>query len=68
MEDATAIFSRGLADLHPDSAVFVAERAGRVVGYAYVRPSPDSDVPAGASELDSLYVTEDVAGTGWLEP
>jgi L-amino acid N-acyltransferase YncA len=44
--------------------VFVAEWAGRVVGYAYVLPSPDTDIPAGTSELGSLYVTEDVAGTG----
>jgi len=29
-----------------------------------VLPSPDDDVPAGTSELGSLYVTEDVAGTG----
>jgi GNAT superfamily N-acetyltransferase len=29
-----------------------------------VLPSPDADVPAGTSELGSLYVTEDVAGTG----
>ena len=26
-------------------------------------PSPDADVPAGTSELGSLYVTEEVAGT-----
>jgi GNAT superfamily N-acetyltransferase len=64
VEEATADFAQGLNDLPPGSAVLVAERAGRAVGYAYVLPSPDADVPAGTSELGSLYVTEDVAGTG----
>ena len=63
VETATADFAEGLAHLGPDSAVFVAEVAGRVVGYSYVLPSPDSDVPAGSSELGSIYVIEEVAGT-----
>ena len=64
--DATAAdFAEGLAQPNPGSAVFVAELAGRVVGYAYVVPSPEFDVPAGgSSELGSIYVTEEVAGTG----
>ena len=64
VEATTADFAEGLAQLSSDSAVFVAEVAGRVVGYAYVLPSPDSEVPAGSSELGSIYVTEEVAGTG----
>jgi GNAT superfamily N-acetyltransferase len=64
VEEATAVFARGVAEVSSGSAVFIAELAGRVVGYAYVLPSPESDVPARTSELDSLYVTEDVAGTG----
>jgi L-amino acid N-acyltransferase YncA len=64
VEQTTADFAQELADLCPGSPVFVAEQAGRIVGYAYVLPSPDDDVPAGTSELGSLYVTEDVAGTG----
>jgi GNAT superfamily N-acetyltransferase len=64
VEETTADFAEGLAELPPGAAVFVAERAGRVVGYAYVLPSPDADVPAGTSDLGSIYVTEDVAGTG----
>jgi GNAT superfamily N-acetyltransferase len=64
VEATTADFVEGLAGLGPDSAVFVAELTGRVVGYAYVLPSPDSDVPAESSELGSIYVTEEVAGTG----
>jgi RimJ/RimL family protein N-acetyltransferase len=63
VEATTADFAEGLTHLSPDSAVFAAELGGRVVGYAYVLPSPDADIPAGTSELGSLYVTEDVAGT-----
>jgi GNAT superfamily N-acetyltransferase len=64
VEETAADFAEGLAELPLGAAVFVAELTGRVVGYAYVLPSPDADVPAGTSELGSLYVTEDVAGTG----
>ena len=63
VEETTTDFAEGLAELPPGAAVFVAELAGRVVGYAYVLPSPDTDVPAETSELGSLYVTEEVAGT-----
>jgi GNAT superfamily N-acetyltransferase len=64
VEKTTADFAQGLAELPSGSVVFVAEWVGRVVGYAYVLPSPDTDIPAGTSEVGSLYVTEDVAGTG----
>jgi GNAT superfamily N-acetyltransferase len=64
VEETTADFAEGLAELPPGAAVFVAERTDRVVGYAYVLPSPDTDVPAETSELGSLYVTEEVGGTG----
>jgi hypothetical protein len=40
VEEATADFAQGLAELRPGSAVFVAELAGRIVGHAYVLPSP----------------------------
>jgi GNAT superfamily N-acetyltransferase len=64
VEKTTADFAEGLAELPSGSAVAVAERAGRVVGYVYVLASPDPDVPTGTSELGSFYVTEEVAGTG----
>jgi GNAT superfamily N-acetyltransferase len=64
VEKTAADFDQGLAELPSGSVVFVAEWASRVVGYAYVLPSPDTDIPAGTSELGSLYLTEDVAGTG----
>ncbi len=64
VEETTADFADGLAQLTPGSAVFVAELGGRVVGYVYVLPSPDADTPAGTAELGDLYVTEDVAGMG----
>jgi GNAT superfamily N-acetyltransferase len=63
VEDATTDFAEGLAELSSGAAVFVAELTGRVVGYAYVLPSSDADLPAETSELGSLYVTEEVAGT-----
>ena len=68
VEDATTDFAEGLAELPSGAAVFVAELTGRVVGYAYVLPSPDADVPAETSELGSLYVREEVAGRKWLQP
>lgn len=53
-----------LAAPHPDSTVFVAARHGRIIGYAFITPSEDADLPPGTAELESIYVTEDVAGTG----
>ena len=64
VEETTADFAQGLAELPPGAAVFVVEQAGRIVGYVYVLPSPDTDLPTGTSDLGSLYVTEEVAGTG----
>jgi GNAT superfamily N-acetyltransferase len=63
VEETTADFAEGLAELPPGAAVIIAELTGRVVGYAYVLPSPDAHLPAETSELGSLYVTEEVAGT-----
>ena len=60
----TSQFADGLAQLDSDSAVFVAERAGRIVGYASVEPGGPSGEPVGGAELDSIYVLEEVAGTG----
>ena len=68
VEQTSADFADGLAELPSGAAVFVAELNGPVVGYAYVLPSPDADVPADTSELGSLYVTEEVAGPAWLQP
>lgn len=64
VEETAADFAEGLAELPPGAAVFVAELTGQIVGYAYVLPSADVDVPAETSELGSIYVTEEVAGTG----
>lgn len=47
-----------------DSSIFVAERAGDVVGLAFAGPSPDADALPGTAELHSIYVDEDIAGTG----
>jgi GNAT superfamily N-acetyltransferase len=64
VEDTAADFAAALAALPLGAAVFVAELTGQIVGYAYVLPSPDVDVPADTSELGSIYVMEEVAGKG----
>jgi hypothetical protein len=40
VEKTTVDFAQGLDELPGGAAVYVAERAARVVGYAYVLPSP----------------------------
>jgi RimJ/RimL family protein N-acetyltransferase len=45
----------------PDSAVFVAEQAGRVVGFASLGPSRE---PAGIGQLYAIYVTPTAWGSG----
>jgi GNAT superfamily N-acetyltransferase len=64
VEDRERQWNARLARPSIDSSIFVAERAGRVVGFAFVGPSPDKDVRPGTAELHSLYVDEDIAGTG----
>lgn len=66
VEATTADFAEGLAQPSPDSAVFVAESAGRVVGYAYVMPSPDSDVPAGTLSSAASTSPRKLRGPEWL--
>jgi GNAT superfamily N-acetyltransferase len=63
VEATTADLRKGWPSFPPGEAVFIAERTSRVVGYAYVVRSPDADVPAKTSELGSIYVMEEVAGT-----
>ncbi|MFL5738289.1 MAG: GNAT family N-acetyltransferase [Actinomycetota bacterium] len=53
-----------LGSLPPGAAVLVAEVRGRIVGFAGTGPSRDEDAHAGSAELSSLYVEEEVAGTG----
>ncbi len=62
-DEMSSRFARWLSEPHPGAAVFVAERAGGIVGYAYVHPSEDVDI-AEATELNSIYIMEHVAGTG----
>jgi len=45
-------------------ATFVAEMAGRVVGFADCGPSQDEDSVPGTAELYSLYLEEDLVGRG----
>jgi GNAT superfamily N-acetyltransferase len=62
-DEMSSSFARWLSEPHPGAAVFVAKRTGGIVGYAYVHPSEDVDL-AEATELNSIYIMEHVAGTG----
>ena len=53
-----------LSSLPSGATVFVALEADRIVGFAGVGPSRDDDAPEAAGELSSLYIEEEVAGTG----
>ncbi|MEA2276690.1 MAG: hypothetical protein QOC78_1650 [Solirubrobacteraceae bacterium] len=64
VDDRERQWSARLTQPAIDSSTLVAERAGRVVGLAFVGPSPDGDALPGTAQLHSLYVDEDVAGTG----
>lgn len=64
IDDRERQWAARLAQPAIDSCIFVADRDGGVVGLAFAGPSPDEDVPPGTAELHSLYVDEDLAGTG----
>jgi GNAT superfamily N-acetyltransferase len=53
-----------LNSLPSDATVFVALEGDRIVGFAGVGPSGDDDAPEATGELSSLYIEEEVAGTG----
>jgi GNAT superfamily N-acetyltransferase len=48
----------------PNSGVFVAEQAGRVVGFAAFEPSRDDDAPSKTGEIPAIYVEPSVMGKG----
>jgi len=47
-----------------DVPIWVAERAGHVIGFAATEPSRDLDAGLGVSELYAIYVEPEVVGTG----
>ena len=54
-----------VASIDPRQQVFVADREGRVVAYAIVRPSQDEDADSGrVGELDAFYCDPLVWGQG----
>jgi ribosomal protein S18 acetylase RimI-like enzyme len=53
-----------LTSLPAGAGVLAAVRKQRIVGFAGVGPCRDEDAPDGTGELSSLYIEEDVAGTG----
>jgi ribosomal protein S18 acetylase RimI-like enzyme len=58
-----ALWRRALAGEFPDADVWVADRAGRVVGFVSAGPSRDPGAAADEGEIYSLYVRRDAAGT-----
>jgi RimJ/RimL family protein N-acetyltransferase len=50
----------------PDTAsrVWLAERAGRTIGFAATAPARDAEQPPGVAELTAIYLARDAAGTG----
>jgi L-amino acid N-acyltransferase YncA len=48
----------------PEQRVWVAERGGRMIGFASTAPSRDQDAPPGTGELLTIYLEPDVVGTG----
>ena len=47
-----------------EGRTWVAERAGRIVGFADTGPSRDPDAPPGTVELFTIYLDPHVVGTG----
>ena len=55
---------RGRLSGGPDHGAFVAEREGRVVGFAQVGPPMDAGEVEGTGQLYTIYVDPDQIGTG----
>jgi GNAT superfamily N-acetyltransferase len=53
-----------LSSLPDGATVLVALQSERIVGFAGVGPSRDDDATESSGELSSLYLEEEVAGTG----
>jgi L-amino acid N-acyltransferase YncA len=53
-----------VASTDPRHQVFVADRQGRMVAYAVIRPSQDEDADSSVGELDALYCDPSVWGQG----
>ena len=52
------------AETDPLSQVWIAERAGTVLGFALIGPSRDDDAPATTGEVYAIYVEPALVGTG----
>lgn len=53
-----------LADEPAEQRTWMAEQAGRVVGFAITAPSRDTDAAPMTGEVGAIYLEPDVVGTG----
>jgi len=61
--DRESMWRRALAP-GSDVRVWLAERSGRLLGFASCGPPRAADEPEGAGELHAIYLEEEAAGTG----
>ena len=57
-----AMWRRHLQEGHPERPVWVAERESAIIGFCNTVPAADQ--PASTAELQTLYLTPEVVGTG----
>lgn len=62
-EEPRARYWREHLPSRPPERTWVAERDGRVIGFAHLGPSRDQDAPE-AAELYGMYVEPEAVGTG----
>ncbi len=63
VEVREAEFREGFEEDAPETRIWVSERDGGVVGFAYTRPGADEDIPGGG-ELKLFYVAPALKGGG----
>ncbi|HEX3759983.1 MAG TPA: GNAT family N-acetyltransferase [Kofleriaceae bacterium] len=64
VDERTAIWRRVLSAPDTESRVWLAERDGRVVGFAATAPAGDAGHPPGTGKLTAIYLARDAVGTG----
>jgi L-amino acid N-acyltransferase YncA len=55
---------REAIEQHRDYRLWVADRDGRILGFAGTQPSEDEDATPDMAEIAAIYLEQDAAGTG----